>query len=52
MLSNYINAYIDAIVKGDKREMERIERELRTLGMDRATIMAVAKITMKEKKGE
>lgn len=47
MLAEYITAYIDAIVKCDKREMERIERELRALGMDRATLMAVAKIEMK-----
>lgn len=49
MLSDYIHAYIDAIVKGDKKEMERIERELRVLGMDRATLLAIAKI---EAKGE
>lgn len=47
MLSDYIHAYIDAIVKGDKKEMERIERELRVLGMDRATLMGIAKIEMK-----
>lgn len=47
MLAEYITTYIDAIVKDDKREMERIERELRALGMDRATLMAVAKIEMK-----
>lgn len=41
MLSEYIHAYIAARKNGDKKEMERIEKDLEKLGMDRATLLMV-----------
>lgn len=41
MLNDYIQSYIVAKKKGDKRKMEQIERELQRLGMDRMTLLAV-----------
>ncbi len=41
MLNDYIQSYIAAKKKGDKRKMEQIEMDLQRLGMDRMTLLAV-----------
>ena len=38
MLAEYIERYKEALRKKDKKEQERIEKELQKLGMDRATL--------------
>lgn len=42
ILSDYIEAYIKAKQNDDKKTMERIEMELATLGMDKATLNILA----------
>jgi hypothetical protein len=41
MLGDYIEAYKEAMERGDAKEMERIEKELASLGMDYETLMVV-----------
>ena len=41
MLSDYIDAYIKAKQNDDKKTMERIEKELAIIGMDKATLNAL-----------
>lgn len=41
MLGEYIEAYKEAMERGDAKEMERIEKELASLGMDYETLMVV-----------
>lgn len=43
MLSDYIKMYKEAMEKGDKKQMERIEKDLSQLGMDRMTLKILAK---------
>lgn len=43
MLSDYIKSYIEAKKKEDKQKMEQIEKELRWLGMDIATLEILAR---------
>ena len=43
MLSDYIEAYKEAMKANDKKEMEKIEKELAQLGMDKYTLMAIVK---------
>lgn len=43
MLDEYIVSYIEAWYKEDKKEMEKIEKDLEKLGMDRMTLRTVAK---------
>ena len=38
MLSDYIDAYIKAKQNDDKKTMERIEKELAIIGMDKVTL--------------
>ena len=47
-MSEYIEAYVKALKANDKKEMARIERVLRKLGMDRYTLMVVVKEMIKE----
>jgi hypothetical protein len=49
-MSEYIEAYLQALKAKDKKEMARIERDLQKLGMDKYTLMAVVKEMMKEVK--
>ena len=42
MLVEYIQKYIAAEDKGDKKSMRQIERVLARLGMDRATLIMLA----------
>lgn len=39
MLSKYIENYKKAMEEGNKKEMERIEKDLAKLGMDKMTLM-------------
>lgn len=41
MLSDYIDAYIQAKKDGNKKEMQRIERDLSRLGMDKYSLLAI-----------
>ena len=43
MLSDMINAYVEAQKKGNTKEMQRIEKQLAKLGMDRMTLQILAK---------
>ena len=43
MLSDYINDYIDAIIAKDEKKMRKIEKELARIGMDRYTLVTLAK---------
>lgn len=43
MLYEYIKEYIVAQDKNDKKTMKRIERALQSVGMDRITLLALAK---------
>lgn len=43
MLGEYIEQYKKAMEEGDKKEMERIEKDLAKLGMDKMTLMLLAK---------
>ena len=43
MLSDYIEAYKEAMKNKDKKEMEKIEKELAILGMDKNTLMTIIK---------
>lgn len=43
MLSDYIEMYKKAMQKDDKKEMARIEKQLARLGMDKATLVTLAK---------
>lgn len=43
MLEEYIKQYVTAQKGGDKKEMRRIENDLRRLGMDRATLIVLAR---------
>lgn len=48
MLNNYINDYIDAYLKQDKRKMSQIERSLSRVGMDKQTLLYLVKSELKE----
>lgn len=48
MLEEYIRQYEDAVAAGDKVTVKRIERELGSLGMDRATLLVLIKERRKE----
>lgn len=43
MLSDYIKAYKQAMEQNNTKEMERIERKLASIGMDRYTLRILAK---------
>ena len=43
MLSEWIDLYIKARANGDKKEQERIEKALAKVGMDKMTLMVIAK---------
>lgn len=43
MLSEYIHDYVDAKKQGDCVKMKQIEDDLKKLGMDRYTLMAIVK---------
>ena len=43
MLSDYIEAYKEAVVNKNTKEQQRIEKELRKLGMDKITLMLLVK---------
>ena len=43
MLYDYIFAFIDAGKKKDKKEMDRIRKNLEKLGMDQATLYVLVK---------
>ena len=47
MLSDYINAYVEAIKANDEKSKVRIEKDLAKLGMDRYTLSMLAKEQMK-----
>ena len=51
-MSEYIEAYIKALRANDKKEMSRIERDLRKLGMDRYTLIVLVKELLKEGKND
>lgn len=48
MLEDYIRQYEEAVAAGNKNVMKRIERELGSLGMDRATLLVLVKERKKE----
>ena len=48
MLEDYIRQYEEAVSSGNKAAMKRIERELGSLGMDRATLLVLVKERRKE----
>ena len=48
MLNDSIKSYIDAVRGHDEKAMRRIERELASIGMDKATLMLLAKEMIKE----
>lgn len=50
MLSDYIDAYIEAAMAGNKKEKLRIAKELNKLSMDNTTIAIVASERYKEMK--
>jgi len=50
MLQDYINDYCDAYLAKDKNKMRKIEGTLFRLGMDRKTLMYLAKVTLIERK--
>jgi uncharacterized membrane protein (DUF106 family) len=41
MLGDYIDQYVEAYKRKDRKEMERIERELSKVGMDKYTLMLI-----------
>jgi hypothetical protein len=43
MLSDYIEAYKEAIKNKDIKEQQRIEKAVRKLGMDKMTLLILAK---------
>lgn len=43
MLNDYIQAYKQAIKEKNTKEMERIEKDLQKLGMDRLTLRLLTK---------
>jgi len=43
MLNDYIQAYKKAMKEKDTKEMERIEKDLKKLGMDRLTLRLLTK---------
>ena len=43
MLSDYIEAYKEALKNKNIKEQQRIEKEVRKLGMDKFTLMFLAK---------
>ena len=43
MLTDYIEAYKKALKEKDKKKQEQIEKECRTFGMDKITLMILAK---------
>ena len=48
MLEEYIRQYEVAVPAGNKAVTKRIERELESLGMDRATLLVLVKERRKE----
>ncbi len=42
-MKEYIDAYKEALRSGDEKSAKRIERELRSLGMDYATLQYLVK---------
>ncbi len=47
MLGDYVREYADAWKKHDIKKMEKIEKELASLGMDRMSLRIAAKEFMK-----
>ena len=47
MLSEYIEAYKEALKNKDEKQQERIERDLAKLGMDRFTLQILVKEDLK-----
>ncbi len=43
MLAEYIERYKEALKNKDKKEQERIEKDLQKLGMDKMTLMVLVK---------
>ena len=43
MLSDYIEAYKEALKNNNIKEQQRIEKEVRKLGMDKFTLMFLAR---------
>ena len=43
MLSDYIEAYKEALKNKNIKEQQRIEKEVRKLGMDKITLLFLAK---------
>ena len=43
MLADYIEAYKKALKEKDKKKQEQIEKDCRTFGMDKITLMMLAK---------
>ena len=43
MLNEYIENYKKAMAEGNKKEMERIEKDLAKLGMDKMTLMVLVR---------
>lgn len=48
MLEEYIRQYEEAVTAGNNAVTKRIERELESLGMDRATLLVLVKERRKE----
>ncbi len=47
MLGDYVKEYAEAWQKHDVKKMEKIEKDLATVGMDRMTLRIAAKEYMK-----
>lgn len=43
MLNEYVEEYAKAWLSNDEAEMQRIETDMRTLGMDKLTLRVLAK---------
>lgn len=43
MLGEYIDQYVDAYKKNDRKAMEKIEKDLSKVGMDKYTLMQIVK---------
>jgi DNA polymerase III delta subunit len=52
MLEDYINDFVDAVIAHDVKTMHRIEKDLRSLGMDRATLITLAREEYQSRKKE
>lgn len=49
MLDDYIQDYIRATKENDKKSMDRIERDLRKLGMDKLTLKVLVNEALTER---